>query len=201
MVEYPERDTAVVAAAQETYDRANMAAENTTAAIAEGEAALKAAMEGRQALIARAARGETIHAGQHREAEDSIREAEAHLLRLREVLALQERERTAADKGRRDAHGFSHKPRALHAIRELLAARFESDEARRKLLAAERRDAEARRVLTDAFGAGLPMPPRLRPQQGGAWAGIPSNTSERELRATFAPLADEALGPEIAAAT
>lgn len=192
---YQEPDAAVIAAARDKFTLAFQAVESTQSTIAAAEAALKSAQAERQNLISTTARGGSVQPGQHREAEESIREKEAELLRLQEILTLQIHQRKANDEAQRAAHATAHKPVIIHGIRELHAAGVEIEAATAILNKAKARDHAARQAILAGFGAGYPMPSAIAPKPGNIWIGLPLATHDRALRTDYGSLADEALGP------
>jgi hypothetical protein len=199
---YPEIDAAVIDAARQKREKLHASAEATRTNIKNIEIALTTCTDERARQIARAAAGETVTAEAASELEKSTRQNEESLLRQREILTLQESNILASEKEFRTAPGQAHRARVVFAIRELHDAGQAAAAARGALREAEQRDATARKVITDAFGAGFPIPLPLRPQQGGMWLGlqIPTATHEAALRATWGELAAEALGETVEAA-
>jgi hypothetical protein len=191
---YPEIDAAVIDAAREKYTRAAAAVEATKTEITAAEAALKSAEANRKNLISAAACGGEVLSGQHRAAEKLIRDREAELLWLRDIHAAQNSIKANAERALNGARGLAHRPRLLHAIYEMRAARTEIDAARRSLKDAEERDAEARRVILESFNNGWPMPthfPRGWMTQPDMLKAL-GDGSESSLRQLWGVVADEA---------
>jgi ATPase subunit of ABC transporter with duplicated ATPase domains len=200
-MDFPDIDRGLIVAANEKYETFNTTLQKTQAALPAAEAALAAVQQHRKDLVAQTARGETVLTQQHREAEELVRDAERQVLHLREIAEIQEQARLAADAERRKAHALAHRPRIIHALRELADCSQKYQAAQTILAGVSRRDHEARVALSDAWGAGHPIPQPLRPPGGYAMTPIPSMATARALRTLFGDLAEEAFGPAATPAT
>ncbi len=191
---YPPLNQAAIDAAREAHGAATRAVEATEKIVAGNEAALKAAQAARDHLIHKLAGGETVPPGEHANVETTIREREAELLRNRDVLAIQNRRRHAAELAIRQAEVDAVRPRMVRALREVLAAGRDIAAATAALAAAKARDDYARETIIGAIGRGFPVPAEF-PRAALPLADLKravGPADEAGLRAVWRDLADEA---------
>jgi hypothetical protein len=121
---------------------------------------------------------------------------ELDILHVSELLKRRNAMLAEHDKTAMAARAEAHRPRVLHALRELAESHVEKQKASFALHQAGQRDSAAREVINLAWGAGFPVPPSLTPGIGQSFIKLelPPVCDEARLRRIFGDTAIEAFG-------
>jgi hypothetical protein len=194
--DYPDFDPAPEAAWREQHAALFALIADSTEKLAAAQTSLAGLQARRAAHVNAEARGESVATDAHRTIQDEIRAVELDLLHVTELLKRRNSMLAEHDKTGMAARAKAHRPRVIHALRELAAAHVEKHEASAALHRAGQRDFAARQAINLAWGAGWPVPPSLKPSPGAIHVKmeLPPACGENTLRRIFGETAVEAFG-------